>query len=96
MERIKHDEQCIAPRPGIIILPKVIAVDGCQGVGVAGIERVRDGVGVKLLAGIDAQKGLAGTVIEIPAFFLLMIAGRYEDRGRMADQVKLRAPDEVG
>ena len=78
--RVDDNEQGVAPFPRVVVLAEVVAGNRCQGVVIPGVESVGDRVGVVPLARIDAQKGLAVRIIEIPALFVLVISRGQKNR----------------
>ncbi|MBA7579165.1 hypothetical protein ES708_21034 [subsurface metagenome] len=80
MERVDDNEQRIAPLPGIVVLTELVTTNRGQGVVVSRIESVCDRAGVVLFSCNYAHEGFAGSVIKIPALFILVISYRQEYR----------------
>jgi len=91
-EWIDHHEQCIAPRPGVIVLALAVARDSGLRGGIARIEPIRHRHGEVLLLCVDAdhRQAVGQRALQMPAFPLLMVARHQEDRARLAETVEVR------
>ena len=79
LELVNDNEQRIAPCPGIVVLSVLVAigccVNGCQGIGIPGIESVLNWGWEVRFASLNTSNGnTERSIIQIPALFVFMIS----------------------
>ncbi len=95
LERVDDHEERVAPRPGVVVLAKLVAVgprvECRQRIGVAAVEPVvgRESGSRACARWMLATRGAVRRVVEVPALFVLVVAGGQEERDRGADLVEV-------